>query len=167
MEESKKHVMNRIITLKRTNNSDRDFLSLVAKLDKDLAGRYGALQQYYDQYNKIENLDTVVVAYHQENPAGCGCFKKFDDESVEVKRMYVNSEMRGYGIGKEILAELEKWASELGYKATVLELGNQQPEAIKLYRKQGYAEIPNYGQYIGMETSICMKKDLTIPRESQ
>jgi putative acetyltransferase len=149
-----------MVTIKRTNNNDKDFLFLITQLDKDLAERYGTLQKVYDQYNKIENLDTVVVAYKDSKPAGCGCFKKFGEESVEVKRMYVNKEMRSNGIGEAILSELEKWAAELGNKATVLELGNQQPEAIGLYRKRGYNIIPNYGQYIGMETSICMKKDL-------
>ena len=150
-----------MITLKRTTNSDKDFLFLVGKLDMYLAGRYGTLQKYYDQYNKIENLDTVVVAYYEEEPAGCVCFKKFDDDSVEVKRMFVADAYRGKKIGQAILSELEKWATELGHKATVLELGNKQPEAIELYRKQGYTEIPNYGQYIGMETSICMRKELS------
>jgi len=43
----------------------------------------------------------------------------------------------------------------------VLEHGNKQPEASKLYQKQGYTVIPNYGQYIGMEeTSICMRKPI-------
>jgi len=71
----------------------------------------------------------------------------------------VNS--RGKGVGAAVLTELEKWAAELGYTAMVLEHGNKQPEASKLYQRQGYAIIPNYGQYIGMEeTSICMRKIL-------
>ena len=121
--------------------------------------RYGELQVFYNRYNKIENLPTVVVAYINGKPAGCGCFKNFDHESVEVKRMYVSDEHRGKGIATAILNELEKWAAESGFQTIVLELGNKQPEAKKLYRKQGYYVIPNYGPYIGKEeTSICMKK---------
>lgn len=74
--------------------------------------------------------------------------------------MYVAEANRAKGIGTAILTALEKWAAEIGMQATVLELGNNQPEAIRLYEKQGYKVISNYGQYIGMETSICMRKEL-------
>lgn len=147
-------------TLKRTNSEDKDFHELVEKLNQDLQDRYGALQDYYSRFNAIRDLPTVVVAYNDGQPVGCGCFKQFDDTSVEVKRMYVTNEQRGKGIGAAILAELEKWAGELQVGTIVLETGTSQPEAIHLYGKMGYALIPNYGQYSGMETSICMKKEL-------
>ena len=66
-----------MINIKRTNSDDPDFHRLVRKLDKDLLERYGELQVFYNQYNKIENLETVVVAYEGEKPVGCGCFKRF------------------------------------------------------------------------------------------
>ena len=150
-----------MITIKRTDSNDKDFHSLVEKLDKDLHDRYGALQTFYNRFNAIQSLPTVVVAYYNRQPVGCGCFKKFDDGSVEIKRMYVSNEQRGKGIGAAILAELEKWATELKVDSMVLETGNNQPEAVHLYGKMGYRVIPNYGQYINMEkTSICMKKEL-------
>lgn len=149
-----------MITIKRTNSNDAAFHALIKKLDKDLSDRYGSLQDYYSQFNKIEDNPTVVVAYEGDEAVGCGCFKKYDELSVEVKRMYVAEGHRAKGIGGLILGELENWAAELGQQATVLELGNNQPEAIGLYTKQGYTVIPNYGQYIGMETSICMRKGL-------
>lgn len=149
-----------MINIKRTNSEDKDFHELVRLLDKDLLDRYGALQDYYSRFNSIQNLPTVVIAYYQGQPVGCGCFKQFDKTSVEVKRMYVTSEQRGKGIGAAILHELEKWAAELKVGTMVLETGNNQPEAIHLYGKMGYAVIPNYGQYSGMDTSICMKKEL-------
>lgn len=148
-------------TLKRTNSSDPDFHSLVENLNRYLDVQYGRLQDYYSQFNKIDNIPNVVIAYVGGNPAGCGCFKKFDDHSVEVKRMFVMNDQRGKGVGAAVLKELEAWAAELGNQTMVLEMGNRQPEAAVLYKKQGYTVIPNYGQYIGMEeTSICMKKDI-------
>lgn len=149
-----------MLALKRTDSSDRDFHLLVAELDKDLLGRYDELQLFYRQFNKIENNPTVVVAYADGEPAGCGCIKPFNEDSVEVKRMYVSNEHRSKGIGAAILNELEKWATELQYKYTVLETGDKQPEAVHLYKKAGYTVIPNYGQYAGVATSICMKKEL-------
>lgn len=151
-----------MLSIKRTNSEDKDFHSLVEKLNKDLLDRYGELQVFYNQFNKIDNIPNVVIAYIENEPVGCGCFKRFDDSSVEVKRMFVAREQRGKNIGTAILNELEKWAKELGNDSVVLEMGNQQPEAAILYKKQGFTIIPNYGQYIGMEeTSICMKKELT------
>lgn len=148
--------------LKRTDSNDKDFHFLVEKLNKYLLQQYGALQDYYGQFNKIENIQNVVVAYIDNEPAGCGCFKKFDDSSVEIKRMFVANEHRGKGVGTAVLNELAHWAAELGKKSLVLEMGNRQPEAAVLYKKYGFTITPNYGQYIGMEeTSICMKKELT------
>lgn len=148
------------ITIKRTESSDPDFPLLVALLNFELRERYGELQVLYDQYNHISNLDTVVIAYTNDIPAGCGCFKKFDDTSVEIKRMFVKPAGRKQGIASAILSELEIWAKEDGYTFTVLETANQQHESIALYQKQGYQVIPNYGQYIGMDASICMRKEL-------
>jgi len=56
---------------------------------------------------------------------------------------------------------LESWASELNFKYCVLETGKRQPEAIALYKKNGYQIIPNYGQYHGIENSICFQKTVS------
>jgi len=147
-----------MITIRRTNSHDPDFLLLVKSLDKALEERYGHLQQLYDQFNKIEYLETVVIAYSSGTAVGCVCFKNFQTNTVEVKRMFVSAEFRGMGIGRALLNELEKWAAELGMKALVLELGNKQPEALHVYQRQGFQLIPCYEPYTGMDASICMKK---------
>ncbi len=150
-----------MITLKRTDSGDKDFKALVEELNQYLQVKYGVLQDFYSQYNKIDSIPHVVVAYVNNEPAGCGCFKKFDDHSAEVKRMFAADQHRGKGVGHAVLQELEKWAAELGHQQMVLETGYQQPEAALLYKRAGYKVIPNYGQYIGMEeTSICMQKAL-------
>ncbi|HEY8560703.1 MAG TPA: GNAT family N-acetyltransferase [Pyrinomonadaceae bacterium] len=144
----------------KTDSDNPDFQTLVRLLDADLAVRHGDLHGYYAQFNKIDALKNVVVAYLDETAVGCGAFKKFDEESVEIKRMYVRPENRGGGIAVEILRELERWAAESGFSFAVLETGKKQPEAIRLYEKSGYESIPNYGQYEGLENSVCMKKGL-------
>jgi putative acetyltransferase len=148
------------ITLQRTNSSHPDFHLLIPLLDKDLVDRYGELQTIYDQYNHIIDINTVIIAYHHNAPVGCGCFKQIDEHSVEIKRMFVKPDARGLGIASAILSQLELWAWENGFSYTVLETGDKQHEAIALYQKLGYAIIPNYGQYAGMESSICMQKEL-------
>ncbi|MEK7723482.1 MAG: GNAT family N-acetyltransferase [Acidobacteriota bacterium] len=149
-----------MIKLKRTNSDNLDFQSLVRELDKELAIRDGDEHAYYAQFNKIDAIKYVVVAYENDLPVGCGAIKAFDENSMEVKRMFVPLESRGKGVASIILRELEKWTAELGYERCVLETGYKQPEAIALYKKNGYIKIPNYGQYIGMNNSICFEKVL-------
>jgi putative acetyltransferase len=150
-----------MIILKRTISSDKSFYELTEYLDKDLQDRYGSTQEEFDHYNIIINLDTVVIAYENNKAVGCGCFKIIDDDTVELKRMFVAAAHRGKGIGTSVLKELENWAGEIGFGSIALETGTFQPEAIQLYKKQGYQIIPNYGPYIDNELSVCMKKSLT------
>lgn len=149
-----------MITTTRTNSDNPDFRELVRALDQDLARRDGAEHGYYAQFNKIDMIRNVIVAYEKEKPVGCGAIKAFSPEAMEVKRMYVPEDKRGKGIATIVLGALEHWAKELGYTKCVLETGKRQPEAIALYQKNGYHIIPNYGQYIGVENSVCFEKPL-------
>jgi len=146
------------ITLIRTNSDLIDFRQLVALLDKDLAIRDGDDHAFYSQFNKIDAIKEVVVAYQNEIPVGCGTIKPFSDTAVEIKRMFVHPDYRNQGIAAKMLKALEEWALELGYSECVLETGKMQPEAIALYQKVGYQITLNYGQYIGVDNSVCMAK---------
>ena len=146
--------------LKRTNSENQHFIDLVKQLDADLAQRDGEDHSFYSQFNKIDNIMYALVAYIDQKPIGCGAIKENQSDSMEVKRMYVLPEFRGQGIAKTILLELEIWAKELGYAKCVLETGKRQPEAIQLYKSKGYKTTATYGQYIGIENSICFEKIL-------
>ncbi len=148
------------IQIIRTTSENSDFVSLITALDADLYQRNGEAQLKYRPYNKVDMIKNVVVIYVEGKPVGCGAFKKFDEESVEVKRMFVYPEMRGRRLAARILQELENWAVEVGYNKAVLETGHKQTEAIRLYTVAGYSLIDNYGQYIGMDESICYQKEL-------
>ena len=63
--------------------------------------------------------------------------------------MFVRPEYRGSGISSLIISELEVWAAEQGFHATILETGIQQPEAIRFYTKSGYGKIDSFGPYKG------------------
>lgn len=145
----------------RTDSENPDFRELVALLDADLAIRDGAEHSFYAQYNKLDKIREVVVAYENEKAVGCGAFKEYEPKTAEIKRMYVREDMRGKGVAGKVLSELERWAKELDFSECILETGLKQPEAIRLYRKSGYQTIPNYGQYAGVENSVCMRKSLT------
>ena len=147
-----------MILIKRTTSENKDFRQLITLLDGDLNNCYGTEQAVYDQYNIIESIDTVVVTYLNNQSAGCGCFKIYDSDTIEIKRMFVKTEMRGKGISKLILKELENWGIGKGFSQAILETGIKQMEAIGLYEKSGYQKIENFGPYVGMPYSICMKK---------
>ncbi|MDQ3131371.1 MAG: GNAT family N-acetyltransferase [Acidobacteriota bacterium] len=142
----------------RTNSENEDFRELVALLDADLQIRDGAEHSFYAQFNKIDKIRHVVVAYEDEKAVGGGAFREYEPNVAEIKRMYVREENRGRGIAGKILAELEIWAKELNFSECILETGIKQPEAIRLYQKSGYQIIPSYGQYLNVENSVCMKK---------
>jgi putative acetyltransferase len=147
-------------TFKRTDSNNTDFKNLVALLDAELAKRDGNEHAFYDQYNKIAGIRNTIVCYVENNPIGCGAFKQYNEEKVEIKRMYVLPEFRGQGIGLKIVKELEVWAAELNFQQCILETGKKQPEAIRLYQKAGYTITKNYGQYENVENSVCMMKKI-------
>ena len=149
-----------MINIIRTNSDNADFRELVALLDADLAIRDGAEHAFYAQFNKVDAIRHVVVAYEGETAVGCGAFKPYEDETAEIKRMFVRENVRGRGIAGEILAELETWAKELNYTECILETGVKQPEAIRLYQKSGYEKMTSYGQYLNVANSVCMRKTI-------
>ncbi len=144
----------------RTNSDHQDFIQLVRYLDADLAQRDGKDYSFHAQFNKIDAIRHAVVAFENDKPVGCGAMKELVRGTMEIKRMYTLPEERGKGIATRILKELEDWAAWLEYEMCVLETGKKQPEAIDLYRRNEYRQIPNYGQYEGIENSLCFKKFL-------
>lgn len=144
----------------RTTSENNDFQNLVKKLDAYLAEIDGEDHAFYDQYNKIDLLKNCIVIFEDDKPVACGAIKAIDDNTMEVKRMFTIPNHRGKGFARTVLKELEIWAKELGYEKTVLETGKKQTEAVALYKKCGYAIIPNYGQYVGIENSVCFEKIL-------
>lgn len=146
--------------LVRTNADNADFRMLVRELDAYLTVTDGEEHAFYDQYNQLDNIKYVILGYQAGKTVACGAIKAFDADTVEVKRMYVLPTERGKGLASQILTALEVWARELGYPKCILETGSRQTEAIRLYEKNGYAYIPNYGQYTGVANSKCFGKTL-------
>ncbi len=151
---------NKMIRLTRTDSTNKDFQALVRDLDNDLDNRYREEQSFFDQFNKIDKIKYVVMAYDQDKPVGCGALKEYAEKTMEIKRMYVPLENRGKGIASMILKELEKWGIEMGIDKCILVTGNKQPEAIHLYEKSHYHLIPNYGQYEKVDICVCFEKEL-------
>jgi len=147
-----------MVSIKRTDSDDPFFIELVKSLDAELAVVDGKDHGFYSQFNKIDKIRNVVVAFESGKPVGCGAIKEYKTGVMEVKRMYVSPSGRKKGIATIILNELESWAHELSCEKCILETGKRQPEAIGLYKKNGYKVIPNYDQYIGVVNSVCFEK---------
>ncbi len=147
-----------MLRIVRTNSENSDFIELVKHLDAELAERDGDEHAFYAQFNKIDKIKFVIVAYDNDKPVSCGAIKQYAPNIAEIKRMYTLPEYRGKGIATGVLTDLEKWAAELSCEKCILETGKRQPEAIRLYEKNGYTRIPNFGQYAGKENSLCFEK---------
>lgn len=148
------------IDIVKTDSANKDFLKLVNDLDFYLAEIDGEEHSFYAQYNKVDTLKNCIIIYINKEAVSCGAYKKYDDKTVEIKRMYTKESFRGKGFAKMVLRFLEKWAKEEGYQKAVLETGERQVSAVELYKNSGYEITANYGQYENVENSICFKKEL-------
>lgn len=149
-----------MLTIRRCTGADADFRALVRVLDEELDERYGAQMAFFGPHNRSDDVQNAVVLSFDDLPAGCGCFKPFSADSVEMKRIFVPQPFRGKKLARAIMTELEVWAREMGFSFAVLETGVLQPEAIRLYEAAGYMRIPNYPPYEDVQESICFRKAL-------
>ncbi|HKQ60276.1 MAG TPA: GNAT family N-acetyltransferase [Candidatus Polarisedimenticolaceae bacterium] len=137
--------------------------TLIAALNAELKARYpeeGATHFRLDPQEVSPGSGAFFVAYSAQTPIGCGAVRRLDPATAEIKRMYVVPEMRGRGVSKAILAGLEAEARRLGVRRLVLETGLRQQEAMALYRRHGFVEIPPFGEYVGSRMSVCLGKTL-------
>lgn len=148
------------IKIIKTTSENKDFISLVGDLDKSLWETYPELKSNYWGNNIIELNRNVVIVYNDDVAVACSCFKKYDKNTIEIKRMFVSPEIRGKRLAQRMLQELESWAKELGFSFSVLETLYKQEAAIGMYQKAGYFIIDNYPPYKGLGNSICMKKSI-------
>ncbi len=148
------------VSLIRTNSTHPDFTGLVRRLDEYLAVVDGNEHAFYAQYNTLVPQTQAVILYAEGQPAACGAIKELEPGVIEIKRMFTEPSFRGRGFAKRILQELEKWALEIGYRACRLETGRRLADAVGLYQQSGYTVIPNYGQYEGVDNSVCFEKVL-------
>ena len=152
--------MNPIIKVVKTTSENPDFISLIKTFDIFLWERYPELKNDYWGNNVIEFNPNVIIIYLDEIAVACGCFKKYNANTVELKRMFVSPEARGLGLAQRVIKELENEAIKQGFKAMILETLYKQIEAINLYQKVGFEIVENYEPYIGLTNSVCMRKSI-------
>jgi putative acetyltransferase len=137
--------------------------ALFARLDAEVTEHYPNPEDNFFALAE-EQVDgrqgVLLVARVDGEPVGCGAVRRLGPATGEIKRMYVAPAARGGGIGARILAELERHARELGIRRLLLETGERQAEAVRLYERAGYARVPCFGEYANAPLSLCMGKDL-------
>ena len=140
-----------------------DAQRLIAALDEHLASRYSAEQRFGPNLRPQQiapGLGMFVIARDEGRAVGCGALRRLDETTAEVKRMYVEPELRGRGIAKLILDHLEAAALVMGIHRLVLETGIYQAEAIGLYRRMGFDPVRCWGEYADAVTSVCFEKGI-------
>jgi GNAT superfamily N-acetyltransferase len=136
---------------------------LIAALNAELTAMYpeeGATHFRLDADEVADGRGAFLVAAVGDSYVGCGAVRLLDATSAELKRMYVDSSMRGHGVGRALLSALEKEARKLGAARVVLETGVRQKAALVLYERAGYERIDAYGEYALSPLSICLAKAL-------
>lgn len=150
------------VDFKRTDGKNKDFIENCMLLDLDLDRRVGKKikRDKYKKFNQLDNIQEAIVVYENNMAIGGGAIRRYNDENMELKRVFVHTEYQNQGIGSRIVSLLIEWAAELGYKRIILETGELLAESCAVYRKLGFKVIPNYGPYVNMPESLCMAKDL-------
>ncbi len=145
-----------------TDGENHDFEMLCAMLDENLDELVGEKFQRteYVKFNLRDSIHDVILIYHNKEAIACGAFKRYDETSAELKRVFLRKEYRGMGLAGKLIARLEENARSKGFETMILETGKPLIAAGKLYKKLGYKIIPNYGQYADMPESVCMSKSL-------
>ena len=147
---------------RRTDGKDKDFIENCRLLDMDLDRRVGKKikRDKYKKYNQLDEIKEAIVVYEDDKAIGGGAIRRYDDENIELKRVFVHTEYQRQGIGSKLVSLLIEWAMELGYKRMILETGELLAESCAVYKKLGFKVIPNYGPYVDMPESLCMARDL-------
>jgi GNAT superfamily N-acetyltransferase len=98
------------------------------------------------------------VGYLDGEPVATGGLRRHGPGEFEIKRMFVVGPHRGKGLSRIMLATLEDRAKTLGATRIVLETGQMQPEAIRLYQTSGYDQIDGFGHYADAPLSLSFAK---------
>lgn len=149
-----------MLELRFVDADNKDFHDLAAKLDEYYFSLVGEVQNRYAPYNLPHLFQCRIVAYADGKPAGCGAWKKIDETTFEVKRIYIAPEFRRRGIAGAIISALEQDAVKQGFARAILETAPMTGDSAALYRKLGYHEIPYYGSPAGAENCRCFEKML-------
>jgi DNA-binding MarR family transcriptional regulator/ribosomal protein S18 acetylase RimI-like enzyme len=132
-----------LVTIAREDPSSLDARWCLDHYFAELAERFKA---GFDPRRTLPAAGELLLARFGGQPAGCGMLRPISDGVGEILRMWVDRPHRGLGIGARLLEALEARAAELGHETVRLYTNRSLSEAIAMYRRRGYAEIPRYNE---------------------
>ena len=149
------------VSIGRADPRQPEVRALISALDGLMASLYPAASNHLLDVDTLALDDvTFLVARDGERIVGCGAMRRHDARLGEVKRMFVDPQARGLGLGARILEAIEAEALRQGLRRLALETGIHQPEAIGLYRKAGFQECPPFADYQPDPLSLFMIKEI-------
>jgi putative acetyltransferase len=157
------------LTLELVQTPTDEARGLIESLEGELTRNYSAEQRHGYSVERVFRPNILFfIARLDGVSVGCGALA-FEDDTAEVKRMYVRPEQRGNQVGRAILARLEEEALARGVGRLVLETGDVLHPAIRLYERAGFTRRTAFGPYASMpaaaiERSVFMEKNLKPTR---
>ena len=137
-----------------------DFRELAALLDAYYFTLVGDIQLKYAEPNRPENMNALAVAYEGETPIACGAWKAVDDQTAEIKRIYVREEYRRRGVAGAVIRALEESTVQSGRHKLILETAVDTTGSHQLYLSLGYQMRDYYGSPAGAENCLCFHKEI-------
>jgi len=151
--------MTTMIVPERPDTTDAQML--IAELEQHLAPFYPVTSRHGYSVEKLIKQSVAFFIVRQDGiPAGCGGVQFFGTEYGELKRMFVRPQFRGLGLAKLMLQHLEQYTRDHHISLLRLETGIHQKEAIGLYERMGFQNIPRFGDYLDDPLSRFFEKKL-------
>ena len=145
--------------IRKVTPESRDFRALAAELDAYYFTLVGEIQYRYAEPNRPENMNGLAVVYEGEMPIAIGAWKRVDDKTAEIKRIYVRPAYRRQGVASALIPALEDSAAESGFAQFILETARNTDASHQLYLSLGYQIIDYYGSPAGAENCLCFYKE--------
>lgn len=150
-----------MIRIETRSIDDPDVRAMIALLDRELDDETpdeGTNFFHLDDAQLQPGDGAFFVALIDERPVGCGAYRRIDHEAAEVKRMWTDPRHRGVGVGAAVLQAIIDGARRDHYAELRLETGEFLTGAMALYRKFGFEQCEQWGEYVGVPLSYCMSR---------
>lgn len=145
--------------IRKVTPESQDFRALAAELDAYYFTLVGEIQYRYAEPNRPENMNGLAVVYEEEMPIAIGAWKRIDEKTAEIKRIYVRPAYRRQGVASVLIPALEDSAAEAGFAQFILETARNTDASHQLYLSLGYKIIDYYGSPAGAENCLCFYKE--------
>ena len=150
-----------VIRLRAVAYDDPVAQYLVERVQQEYVVRYGGRDgAAVEPADFLPPRGTFLVAEVDGVPAACGAWRVHGDGIVEIKRVYVEPAFRRRGLAQLVMGALEESAARAGHRAVLLNTGLRQPEALELYARLGYRDVPGYGIYANSPDARFLGKEL-------